>query len=259
MGHGANYEINEHGVKAMFEEYHGLKESELYDWNSVDVRMDLEKSLSSTLLSGHERVAVGLTYGMGLNIREAGKLMKIRPTEVKKHLDNVLEIIEAVLNGCRTTYNQITKCTAQNLTEWIAGVQNGCTMAFDIPYQVNSSLLQYLVSNRDKLAKETLRQRIEGCQEIKDVWNIQGHAPYDIKNYPFHKTSTMIESPNRKRDYKDGVIDGYDYFHDQDKNKVFYDDFVKISKSLHPVGKKAVKVMDSDKFNHMDGKGLIYK
>jgi hypothetical protein len=258
MGHGAdkvskekamddNYGINQAGVNAVFEEYFGLKESELHDWNSVNVRIDFEKALTSTLLTSDERLAVALVFGMGLNHREAGKLMKLKPTEIKGHIDIVIETMEAVLNGYRTTYHETTASKAVNLTEWIAGVRNGLTFPFDIPRAVNTSLLLHLKDNRDKLAAETLRQRAKGNQDIRDRWNIDGNAPYDVINYPFHKTSDKIENPMRDRDYKDGLTDGYDHFADQDKyNKIMLDDFITHSKALKPMGKKAIKGKSSD-------------
>ncbi|MDO7487024.1 hypothetical protein Q5O89_16775 [Peribacillus frigoritolerans] len=242
-----NYGINELGVTAMLDQYFSLKEMEIHSWDAVDIRIDFERAVSATILTGEDRLAVALVYGMQLNHREAGKLMGIKPTAIKEHIENVLETVEAVLNGYRTTFHKQQPSQATNLEEWIEGVREGSTMPYDIPSKVTTALLTYLEGNRDKLAKETLRQRVEGNEDIKDNFNIMGKDEYDVENYPFHQTSAMIEDPSRKRDYNGGKSDGPDYFHDQDRqNGVAYDDFAGVSKALKPMGKKAVKGGSSD-------------
>ncbi|MED4046697.1 hypothetical protein P4640_27240 [Priestia aryabhattai] len=150
------------------------------------------------------------------------------------------------------------------LNDWREDIREGNTMIFDISYEIHTDLLEYLAGNQDKLAVETLRQRENGMpQDIHD--KIFSNIPYSEeiwKSYGDDKVSRIIEDPMRKRDYKNVIVDGYDYFRAQDKHYCVLatDKNDIISKGLRLTGSRTVTqtVSDSNETQYFTGKGKIY-
>lgn len=252
------YAINQKGINMLLDDYWNILEKGTYSYDPsvIFLRADYERALRSSLLSPLGRVSLSLVYGMQLTLVQVSKLIKVKVSEIKNEIEESKEILEAVMNGYRAEIVPKRKSKATNLNEWMDEIRTGAVLMYDIPNKVNTSFLQYLAENRDTLAKETLRQKVEGMpKEIHD--EIFGNQEYNHENYPFHDTAESIENPMRKWEFRTGE---YDYFrkHDAYYSVAISDDLSKLSKGLHSVGRRTVTNVLEDRKNS-NGKGLVFK
>lgn len=253
----SGYVITSDGVNLLLEDYWSILEMGTYSYDPsvIFIRADFERALRSSHLSPIGRLSLALVYGMQLSLQQASKLIGIKVSDVKNEIEEAKEVMEAVMNGYLSTIYQKKTSETTNLTDWIQEIMKGSISIYDIPDEVFTSLLHYLAENRDKLAKETLRQKREGMPI--DIYNEKfGIAEYDSENYPFYDTAETIENPFRFREYRTGDID---YFkrHDRYYGVAFPKDFSKMSKGLTVTGRRTlINVKEEDK--NSNGKGLVY-
>lgn len=249
------YKYHEGSVATLLMDYETLKTmgTYSYDVSAPDICLDLERSLTSTLITPDSREAAALIYGLQLSFVQASKITGRKASVLKENLQDLCEVVEATLNGFHTMYKTTTPSKAKTVSEWLKEVHAGDTFLYDIPTGVHESLLTFLADNRDKLAQSTLEQKENEQPEVEPV-------AYEPDDYPFHETSEKIESPNRKAASKNNR---YDYFREKDlDHNVAAVDFSRIAKGMHPTGRKANRCKTSDVISDVKQEskrmGLIY-
>lgn len=171
------YNYTPEGIETMLMEYHSFIERGHYSWDDTvrDLIVDLEAAFCSSLYTKEERITLALVYFMELSHLEAAKLMKMKVSEVKNNVVDILEKLEAILSGYpQEKLNQSPPPSSTNLHDWMQMVGAGIHPPYIIPDQAITDLLHYL---QDPLAQETLIQRSKGIPE--ELYNeIYGLIPY---------------------------------------------------------------------------------
>lgn len=228
--------FSKQGVLSFLNDYRHIIEmgTYSYDVDALDLRLTFEQALMSDALLENERIVLALIYGLELNFVQASKIMGIPTSQAKELIADAVETIEAVLNGY-TTYTHVpSSSTAKSLEGYIAEVRAGKILIYDINECVTSSLLHHLAGKRDKLAKETIRQQIEGIVLTGDngLYAVMGWQPYSLEQYPYYDTAPSIESADiEKHDRRE-----YDYFKDRDSKMGIapLDNFTNVSVGFSP-------------------------
>ncbi|MGA4517218.1 hypothetical protein ACPA0F_08010 [Solibacillus silvestris] len=232
------YEYNHEGVRGLLENYYKLIEQGTYSYDSMvaTIKMDIERALRSRLLHSKHLRIITMRYSLQLSFMEIQLYEGTLIEEAMDFEEEAVQIIVEILNGkpsCFYQYENIE--SADTLAEHLKNVQQGKVQ----PYDVSSALMTHmlhLTKYRDKLAKEVLRQRVEGAPIINE------DLPFDLE-YPSYNTAVH----NKKN---------YDYFRNQDrKNQVAYGDFANQSKGLQIIGRKKVKTSSDLASN----KGTVYE
>lgn len=198
------FTYNEAGILQMLERYYSLSNS----MTSIDIKIDLDRALSSDLLSGSQRITLAFIYAFELNMLQTSKLLSCSILQVKKNIDDSIELLEAIINGYKTKYIKTKTSVAKNLDSWKSEVMSGSINIYDIPANVNSDLLKLLeIEQNDILAAVKVNPKTDYKKAI---------GPANILDYPYHETSKAIEQPSGRA--YNPISDGYDYFYKQDTN-----------------------------------------
>lgn len=238
------FSYNVEGIKKMLESYYTLNNG----MDSIDIKIDLDRSLCSELLTPQQRITLAFVYAFELNILQTSKLLSCSILTIKETIETALEIIEAVINGYKTKRIKYKPCRSQTLELWINEVRNGTTHIFDIPKDVNVSLLRKLeIEQNDVLA----------AVKVKPKPNYRKHIrPVNLLEYPYHETSRAIESPTGKR--YNPIADGYDYFYKQDTNNhVERNSNFNFPANLTKVGTKKVCIKKDN--GYKGAKDIVYQ
>ena len=232
------YEYNHEGVRNLLANHHKLVEQGTYSYDPmvIVIKMDVERALQSTLLQPKHLSIITMRYALQFSFME---IQLYEGTSIEEAMDTeeeAVQIMVEVLKGKPSNFYQyeVTK-PSETLSEHLQKVSAGKVSPFDVSDALMTQLL-YLTKHRDKLAKEVLKQRVEGPPTFNEV------LPIDVE-YPSHNTSVHNKSE-------------YDYFRNQDsKNKVVYDDFANQAKGLKVIGRKKVRTTSDLAGN----KGMVYQ
>ena len=171
----------------------------------VEERIDFERAINSSTLTGKQRLIIGCLFGLRLNIEQVVTLFNFDFWELQRELEEASEVIEAVMNGCKQPVLEIKKSEARTVSQYIDELLEGEINIFDISLAVQRDLLM-LLSERfgDMVACDGLLQLVNGFNREDDGRALE-------EQYPFHK-----EACGKKNA-------GNDYFYNQDKqNNVIY-------------------------------------
>ncbi len=232
------YEYNQEGVRSLLDNYYKLVEQGTYSYDPmvIVIKMDIERALRSTLLQSKHLNILTMRYALQLSFME---IQLYEGTSIEEAIDTeeeAVQIMVEVLEGKPSNFYQyeVTK-PSETLTEHLQNVSAGKVSPFDVSDALMTQLL-YLTKHRDKLAKEVLKQRVEGPPKFNEV------LPIDVE-YPSHNTSAHNKT-------------NYDYFRNQDQeNQVAYEDFSNQAKGLKVIGRKKVRTTSDLAGN----KGMVFQ
>lgn len=139
---------NEQMINVMLDEY-----SEL-DNRLIEYKFDIDKALKSELISGQERLFIFTVYQLKLNIEQT---LRINKWDIETYVEikvSLIEKLEAILNGYKTTTSNYEDSSSESLKELLLEMQ---TRHIN-PYQRLSAamrvdLLAFLAADKDKLAQ----------------------------------------------------------------------------------------------------------
>lgn len=176
-----SYLRDSHGIERLLRSYYTMHEKSRYqfDQSASTLIIDLEMALDKDLLTPHERQALSLVYFAQLEIRQAGKLIGLKTSEIIGAIAEAIEKVGALLMGYRASNLPRYLAKPHSFDTWIKSVGDGEAPIYRIPKDANTGLLQILAENGDELAVETLRQRVEGPPPV-DI------KPYSVNDYPFY-------------------------------------------------------------------------
>lgn len=152
------------------------------DESSATICLDLDDALKATILTPEERQLLALVYYAELSHRHAAKLIGLQTSNVEEVLASALEKLEAVLMGYRCPREtHDLKRTYGDLSGWLQAVGDGKASIHEVP----PSFLNWAALNGDRLAQETLRQRVEGPPTFESE-----HAG-TWREYPFYSEEKL--------------------------------------------------------------------
>lgn len=160
----------------------------------IDIKIDLDRALTSTLLTaGHRKVLFAIN-NLELNFMQTTKLLGYELLEVQDLLVEATEIITAVMNGRHSEYHsEFTNEVPDTLDDFLVALDlNTVNPLTELTDELQYSVLTYMKDElNDKLSKEVLRQQTEGMpQHVHDeLFN----AEYSKKLYNSYKVSDRIE------------------------------------------------------------------
>jgi len=235
------YEYHAEGVRNLLGNYHKLVEEGAYSYDpmALIIKMDIDRSLRSTLLEPKHLNILTLRYALQFSFMEIQLYQGTPIEEAMDREEEAIQIIVNVLDGELTGFYQYEDIQlASTLSEHLAHVSEGKTS----PYDISDALLTYtlhLTMKKDKLAKQVLKQRTDG-PPLR--FFMDKEAASMEEEYPSHKTSE--------------ALNGYDYFRNQDKkNLVSYDGFANQAGGMRASGRK--KIVASSEL--LGNKGMVYQ
>lgn len=179
-----------------------MKVYESLETIDIEMKMDLDNALTSTLLTAEHRKVLFAVNNLEFNFMQSAKLLGYGVLEVQELLVEATEIITAVMNGYRSEhhkgYDNVVPTTLQDFL--IALDFNVVSPLSELTSALQHDLLNYLVEQEnDRLAKEVLRQQEEGTPQhvIDELFS----AEYSEELYNCYKVSDRIEKgqqENRK-------------------------------------------------------------
>ena len=232
------YEYNQEGVRSLLDNYYKLVEQGTYSYDPmvIVIKMDIERALRSTLLQPNHLSIITMRYALQFSFMEIQLYEGTSIEEAMNLEEEAIQIMVDVLEGTPSGFYQYEGIKpAETLSGHLLNVQQVKVS----PYNVSEALMTHLLhltKHRDKLAKEVLKQRVEGPPSFQEA------LPLDIE-YPSHNTSV-----NNKRNY--------DYFRNQDrKNQVVYEDLANQARGLKVMGRKKIRTS----FDLAGNKGMVYE
>lgn len=245
------YDYNHEGVRSLLENHYKLIEHGTYSYDPMVImlQMDIERSLRSTILLPQHLRILTMRYALQFSFME---IQLYEGTLIEDAMDieeEAVQILVDVLDGAPCTFYRYQETKpAETLSEHLLHVSEGKVSPYDVSDALLTHLL-HLTKQRDKLAQEVLRQRVEGPPT---KFSMDKEYASLEEEYPSHQVSDRIESPSKKKYKKKD----YDYFRNQDrKNQVAYDDFNNQARGLQAVGRKKVKTSSDLAGN----KGMVYE
>lgn len=151
------YKVKE--IKPLLGNYHKLP---------TEIKVDVDRALESELMDGTMYLFIALHYHHGFSLMTSAKYMGLSLKEVMALNEEVLECVEAVMNGYRAAKRkqknkhscQTTSCSPIG---WSALLLEQAISPFDVDH------FDDLLLERDELGREVLNQRIYGMPaHIKD-------------------------------------------------------------------------------------------
>ena len=201
------------GVAFLLNNYKHLEVGKEDSWDTVSLFLDFDSALASSDLSVSQRRVMGAVYGLQLNYMQAAALLGQSMTVIRDEVLEILEIIEAAMNGYKTDRVIFSDSVATNLDEYLYEVGKGLINPFHTNAKVITDLLNYTANGRqaDGMAKATLLQRAnglpEGFMEKATEYNkVKGSKKKEVE-YPYHKAVDTGKKTNSN-----------DYFYKQDRD-----------------------------------------
>lgn len=141
-------------IKPILANYHKLP---------VEVKIDVDRALESTLIDGQMYLFIALHYHHGFSLITSGRYMGLDLKEIMELNEETLECIEAVMNGYQAAKRNSCQTTSGLSLGWSALLLEQAISPFDVDH-FDDTLLE-----RDELGREVLNQRIHGMPaHIKD-------------------------------------------------------------------------------------------
>lgn len=138
-------------IKPILANYHKL---------SIEVKIDVDRALESTLIDGQMYLFLALHYHHGFSLMTSAKYMGLNLKEVLELNDEMLECVEAVMNGYRTAKNKHScETTCAPSVVWSELLLGQYISPFDLDH------FDDVLLTKDELGREVLRQRKEGKPE----------------------------------------------------------------------------------------------
>lgn len=176
-----SYLQDSYGIERLLKEYLVMVEKSLYQYDpSAQVlAIDLCDALDREIFTPVERQVLNLMYFAQLSINQTAKLLNIKAYDVMDTIAESFEKVAAVLMGYVSKKLPDYVYVKHTLPEWLQAVGEGKAPIYTWPSEVNTELLHWLADNRDHLAEETLKQRVEGPPE-------RFVEPYSVSVYPYY-------------------------------------------------------------------------
>lgn len=218
-------------VKRLLINYRHLDELNAFNQDGMPIiyKIDIDRALSASCLHMTHTKVIALHYACELSLMQIQMYEGTPIAENMVYLEEAVDIITGVLNGeLDTNFYKPRKTNAKSLKEFVYYVSLSFMHPYDVSDAVQIEILE-LTKELDILAKETLRQRIEGKPVFEDI---------EKTLYPCHDEYVHSKS------YRD------DYFINQDrKNGVVYDDLESFATGQITTGYKKVNTTNDSIVN----------
>ena len=181
-----NY-ITQEAIVNLMKEYDNLKS---------DTRLELERAFNNELITGRHYQIMFCLFNIQLNVVQTIQLLGLSGAVFKEEYEELLETMEAVINGYRTKSKKKYKDCVPNSLANILFLLESQTInpMIGINEEVRVSLIKYLAANnKDKLATQALHQRTHGMPE--DVEKELFNPDYDSAVYITYVVDEEYESP----------------------------------------------------------------
>ncbi len=187
-----SYLQDSYGIERLLKEYLAMVEKSLYQYDpsAQILAIDLRDALDTEIFTRLERQVLNLMYFAQLSINQTAKLLSIKAYNVIDIIAESFEKIAAVLMGYATKKLPDYLYVEYGLSEWVNAVGEGKAPIYTFPKKVNTDLLRLLADNRDQLAQETLKQRVEGPPVLIE-------EPYNVGAYPFYDEKELERMDQR--------------------------------------------------------------
>ncbi|WP_078390705.1 hypothetical protein [Shouchella patagoniensis] len=176
------YQSENFSIIQLIRDHSRLKDNA--DETSITLAMDLEDALAADIFTTTERQLLALIYYAEVSHRQAAGLLGLQTSDTTPTLEEALEKLSAVLMGYRCGRIKVDykRSVYEDIHAWLDAVGEGLAPIFITP----DAVLSWAAEQGDRLAKETLRQRVEGPPVFEDS-----------QSYPFY-TGPELELMDRQ-------------------------------------------------------------